>query len=109
MNRRQQLRVVRDAGFKKHRLATSCQFGVIARYGKDAVFAAFKRNGRNMCAGWTKPRRNWRDIGIAGGKHVVERHHAVGQIATESANVADRKQFHRSLHRNICMGYGANT
>ena len=53
-----------------------------------------------MGGGIARPRRRLKEFGTCRNAF-VERHHAVGQIPAEAADVADRKQLGRNLHRDL--------
>ena len=81
---------------------------VIARDRHDAGGGDVESDGGDMRGGRARPRRARLRSRRVGGEHVVERHHAVGQIAAEGADMADRKQLGRGQHGGLGLLLGAD-
>ena len=88
----------RKAAFQKHREPARDQLAMAARDRHQAVARDVEGHGGDMGGGIARPRRRLEEFGGAAVDTVVERHHAVGQILAETADVADRKQLGRHLH-----------
>ena len=104
-NRRKDARAVRQATFQHHGKPRREQFGMIARDRHDAALADIEGDGGDMRGGIILPlaveRRN--RVELVGGEQIVERHHAVRQIAAEAAHVANGKYFRRHAQRELAM------
>ena len=76
-----------------------------ARDRHDAAFADIEGDGGDVRGGIIPPlaveRRN--RVERLGGEQIVERHHAVRQIAAEPAHVANGKYFRRHVQRELTM------
>ena len=91
----------RKAAFQERGEPAGDQFAVAARDGHEAVGGDVERDDGDMGGGMARPRRGWQNSVSAAIEHIIERHHAIGQIAAEAADVADRKQLGRHLHGDL--------
>ena len=82
------------------------QFGMIARDRHQAAFADIegdrRRHARRHCSA-ARDRAAESGSSFSAVEQIVERHHAVGQVAAEAAHIADGKDFRRDVQRELAM------
>ena len=108
-DRRQHGGVARQAAFQEGREPARDQFAMAARTRHDAVGGDVEGDDGDVGGGIARPRRWLVEIHRRGVGTVVERHHAVGQVVAEAADVADRKQLGRHLHGDLGLRIGPGT
>ena len=90
---------MRHAGFQENAKPAGDELQVIARERRHAGGRYVESDDRHMRGRRPRPRRARLAVRRIDGEHVVERHHAVGQVVAEGADMADGKQLDRGQHR----------
>ena len=98
---RQQHPILRRAALEIGPQTAGNHFFLVARDRADALGAFVEGYDGNVGRGVTRARRRRFEIKRASRQQSVERHHAVRQIASEAADIADLKQFGGHLHRGL--------
>ncbi len=97
--------ILRDAAFEQYRETARQQFGVAARDRHNTAFADIEGDGRDM-GGRVAPNlllARRRRIEIFRREQIGERHHAIREILSEAAHVADGKHVGRHRHGGLSL------
>ena len=89
-----------DAALEQGGEAAGDQLGVIARHGNEPVGRDVERHHGDVSRGVAVAFDLWRQLAWGIPQQVVQRDHTVRQISAEAADMADRKDVGRDLHRH---------